>query len=264
MDLGILNRVAMVAASSQGIGKAAAKALAREGCQVSICARSQEALANTLEELEAEALGRPCLAMRCDVSQPEDLARWHEATLDRLGPVDILVTHTGGPAAASFQSLSDKQWESAIQSTLMNVVRLCRLTLPDMQRKGWGRIVHITSFVAKHPMPLLTLSSALRSGLSALTQTMALEFARDGITVNAVLPGHTMTNRQIQLGRIRAEREGIPLEQHLAQVQAAIPMGRFAQPDEIGDAIAFLCSERASYLTGVSLQVEGGLLAGTF
>jgi len=262
MDLGIRNRVAMVAAASKGLGKAAAVSLAREGCKVSICGRSEAGL--EVARLELEALGVEVLAIRCDVSQAEDLAHWHQATRQRFGPVDILVTNTGGPKAAIFQDLSDEDWASGVDSTLMNIVRLTRLVLPEMRSRSWGRIVHITSLVAKQPMPILTISSTLRAGISGLTKTLAQETARDGITVNALLPGHIMTDRQVHLGELKAKAEGISLEAYFARTAAAIPAGRIGRAEEIGDTIAFLCSARASYLTGTSIQVDGGLIQSTF
>lgn len=264
MDLGIQNRVAMVAASSKGLGKAAALALAKEGCRVSLCGRDPEALEATRLELAAQLPAGAVLATRCDVTRADDLAAWFQATEAALGPVDILVTNTGGPPAATFLDLTEAQWADGVQSTLMNVVRLSRLVLPGMRSRRWGRIVHITSLVARQPLPLLTISSTLRAGLSALTRTMATEFAPDNILVNALLPGHFLTDRQRHLGEVRAQREGIPLEQVLDRAQAAIPLGRFGRPQEIGEVIAFLCSERASYLTGVSLPVDGGIIQGTF
>lgn len=262
MDLGIRGKVAMVAAGSKGLGRAAARALAAEGCAVSLCGRGAEALAEVRSELEG--LGAAVFTAQADVASAEDLARWHQATRAALGPVGILVTNTGGPKAATFEGLSDADWEAGVASTLLNVVRLCRLTLTDMRAAGWGRIVHITSLVAKQPLPLLTISSTLRAGLSGLTRTLALETAREGITVNAILPGHILTDRQRHLGQIKARSEGITLEEALARTAEGIPMGRIGSPEEVGAAIAFLCSRPAAYLTGQSLLVDGGLVQGTF
>ena len=264
MDLGMTNRVAMVAASSRGLGKAAALSLAREGCRVSICGRHPAVLATTLEELQAINPAAKHLFITCDVSREADLARWFRATEEGLGPVEILVTNTGGPPAATFLELSEEAWASGVQSTLLNVVRLSRLVLPGMRARKWGRIVHITSLVAKQPLPLLTISSTLRAGISGLTKAMATEFAKDQVTINALLPGHIHTDRQTHLAQIRAEQEGISLEQALELTQATIPLGRFGKPQEIGDAVAFLCSERAAYITGASLQVDGGIIQSTF
>lgn len=262
MDLGIGGKVAMVAAGSKGLGRAAALALAAEGCAVSICGRGEEALTATKAELAA--LGVPALAVTADVAKAEDLSRWHQATVAALGPVDILITNTGGPKAAVFADLDDADWAAGVDSTLMNVVRLSRLVLPGMRQRRWGRLVHITSLVAKQPYPLLTISSTLRAGLSALTRTLALETAQDGITVNALLPGHVMTDRQMHLAEVKSKADGITVAQHFARQAAAIPVGRIGEPAEIGAVIAFLCGRQASYLTGQSLLVDGGLVQGTF
>jgi 3-oxoacyl-[acyl-carrier protein] reductase len=264
MDLGIRGRVAMVAAASKGIGKGVARALLGEGARVAICSRDPEALEGARRELSQSHEGAEVIARTCDVSNPKDLEGWHEETERRLGPVDILVTNTGGPPAARFSDLSEEQWRSGIESTLMNVIRLSRLVLPGMRGRGWGRIVHLTSLVAKQPIELLTISSTLRAGLSALTRTMASQFARDGVLVNAVLPGHIRTDRQVHLNEIRSREEGISMEEYARRTEAAIPAGRYGTPREIGDVVAFLCSERASYVTGVSLQVDGGVIQSTF
>jgi 3-oxoacyl-[acyl-carrier protein] reductase len=252
----------MVAAASKGLGKATAVALAKAGCKLSICARSPEALAATADELRA--LGAEVLAAQADVTLAGDLAQWVEATQERFGAIDILVTNTGGPPAAVFAALTDAQWQSGVDSTLMNVVRLCRLVLPGMQERHWGRIVHITSFVAKEPVALLTISSTLRAGLSALTKTLATQVGPDGVTVNAVLPGHTLTDRQRHLAELRMAEQGISEEAYFANVAQEVPLRRVADPQEIGDVVAFLASERASYVTGQSLTVDGGLCKGTF
>ena len=262
MDLELTGRVAMVAAASKGIGFAAAESLAREGCRVSICSRTREALERARASLERAVPGADVLAVPCNLAEAKDLESWFSTTVEKLGPVDILMTNSGGPPAARFEELTESQWSDGIAGTLMNVVRLSRLVIPGMRERKWGRIVHLTSFVAKQPMELLTISSTIRAGLSALTKTMANQVAGDNILVNAVLPGHVATDRQIELNEIRAKKEGISVEEYTARTHSALPMRRAAQPRELGDVIAFLCSQRASYVSGISLLVDGTLVSG--
>jgi 3-oxoacyl-[acyl-carrier protein] reductase len=252
MDLGIKDKVAMVAAGSKGIGLASAKALAAEGCKVSICGRTQESLDRAVAEIGHGAKGYVA-----DVSRIGNLEAWFSQTVSDLGPVQILVTNTGGPPAGNVIDITDEEWESGVQSTLMNVVRMVRLGAPGMKSAKWGRIVHISSLVAKEPAKLLPISSTLRTGLMALTKLQAYELAQSGITVNGILPGHTDTDRQRHLIEIRAEKEGIGLEESAKKQAETTAMKRFARPEEVGDAVAFLCSEKASYISGVSLLVDG-------
>jgi len=258
MDLGIRGKVAMVAAGSRGLGRATALALAAEGCAVSICGMTPEHLDGVRGELET--LGVKALAVRADVASSEDLDRWCDLTEAALGHVDILVTNTGGPAAAPFLELTDLQWAAGVESTLMNVVRLSRRLLPGMHARGWGRVVHLTSLVAKQPKGILTISSTLRAGISALTRVQATDAAPHGVTVNAVLPGHILTDRQIHLAQVASSRSGRSVEAHLEATAQEIPMGRIGSPEELGAAVAFLCSAKASYITGASLLVDGGLV----
>jgi 3-oxoacyl-[acyl-carrier protein] reductase len=262
MNLELNNRIAMIAAASKGLGKACALALAKEGCRISICARGGE----TLEKARAEIAGhapKDTLAVTVDVASAADLENWYQQTVERFGQVDILVTNTGGPPVKRFQELTDDQWQAGVESTLMNVVRLSRLVIPGMQSRRWGRIIHLTSLVAKQPVDELTISSTLRAGLSGLTKTMANQLGPDNITVNAILTGHILTDRQYAIAEARIKERGITQEQYFAQAAAEIPLRRLGEPREIGDVVAFLSSERASYISGVSLQVDGGLIRGT-
>lgn len=254
MDFGLSGKVALVAAGSKGIGLAIARELAAEGAKVSICARGADALAAALA-----GLGEGHHATVCDVSDAAHLAAWVDEATQALGTPDLLVTNTGGPPAGSFTELTDAQWQSGVDSTLLNVVRLVRLVGPGMIARGWGRIVHLTSLVAKEPSAMLPISSTIRAGLMSLTRLQATEFAPHGVTVNAVLPGHTMTDRQLHLAQLRADRQGITPAIALRAQADAVPMRRLADPSEIAAAVAFLCSTRASYITGANLLVDGGL-----
>lgn len=257
MDLGINGKVAMVAAASKGIGLATAKRLAQEGCHISICGRTEETL-----EIAAAEIGEETRTYVVDVANADDLAWWVEQTIQDLGNPSILVTNTGGPPAGNWTKMSDEQWQSGFDSTLMNVVRLVRLVSPHMVQANWGRIVHITSLVAKEPSEMLPISSTLRTGLMSLARLQATELGPSNVTVNCVLPGHTLTDRQLHLADLRAEREGITQEAALGRQAEAVPLRRLAEPDEIAAAIAFLCSECASYVSGTNLLVDGGLTKG--
>ncbi|HTQ11078.1 MAG TPA: SDR family oxidoreductase [Fimbriimonadaceae bacterium] len=257
MDLGLQRKVAMVAAASKGIGLACAQALAAEGCGISICARHEE----TLEEAAA-LIGEETRTYVVDVSDKDDLAWWVESTRNDLGEVDILVTNTGGPPAGSVWDMTDEQWQNGVDSTLMNVVRLVKSVQESMRQREWGRIVHITSYVAKEPSLLLPISSTLRAGIMALTKVQARELAPYGITVNGILPGNTMTDRQTHLAEIKAGKEGTSLDEALKAIAANHPMKRMATPQEIGAVVAFLCSQQAAFLSGQSICVDGSASGG--
>jgi len=257
MDLGIKGKVAMVAAGSKGIGLATAKMLAEEGCLVSICGRTEETLAQAAVEIGEET--RTYVA---DVGNADDLAWWVDQTIQDLGTPSILVTNTGGPPAGKLGDMTDEQWQAGFENTLMSVIRLTRLVQPKMAEQGWGRIVHVTSYVAKEPSPLLPISSTLRAGLMGLVRLQAAEYGPQGVTVNCVLPGSTMTDRQFHLAEIRSNATGMSPEQVLEESAQAVALRRIADPREIASAIAFLCSEPGGYISGVNLLVDGGLTRG--
>ena len=257
MDLGLKGKVALVAAGSKGIGLATAKMLAEEGCKVSICGRNKESL-----DAAVNAIGGETLGVVCDVSDPVMIDQWILESQRKFNQIDIMVTNTGGPPAGSWQTISDEQWQMGFDSTLMNVVRMVRDVAPGMKERGWGRIVHNTSLVAKEPNALLPISSTLRAGLMALTRLQALELAPNGVTVNSVLPGHTLTDRQIHLAEIRGQRDGMTLDEALAKQADEVPMKRLGKPEEIAAAIVFFCSQPAAFITGTNLLVDGGITKG--
>ena len=263
MDLDLKDRVAMVAAATKGLGLASAETLLDEGARVSLCGRDLSTVSAVVAKL-AERHGKDrVLGSAADVARKEDLCRWHEDTIRTFGEPSILVTNTGGPPVARFLSLSEADWQSGIESTLFNVIRLCHLVIPAMQSAGWGRIVHLTSLVAKQPVDELTISSTLRAGLSGLTKTLSNQLAKNGITVNAILTGHVLTGRQEHLAEVRAKDRNTTVDAILAESAAAVPIGRFGTPHEIGDVVAFLCSPRAAFLTGASIPVDGGQIKTT-
>lgn len=257
MDLGISGCVAMVAAASRGIGKAAAEALAREGCRVAICARNELPLGEAGAALRD--LGAEVLVTRCDVNNPEEIALWFKEVTERWEPPSILVTNTGGPAPGRVDSLDDQAWIAGVETTLLSAVRLTRLAVPSMVERGWGRIVHVTSIVAVELNDMLAISTTLRSGIRGLTKLQAREYGRHGVTVNAVLPGHTRTARQEELAARHHEETGEDPAEYFKRLADAIPVGRLGEPEEIGSVIAFLCSRQASFVNGVSLLVDGGM-----
>jgi 3-oxoacyl-[acyl-carrier protein] reductase len=261
MDLGLRGKVALVAAASKGLGKAAALELAREGAKVAICARTETTLRAAAAEI-GETTGSEVLAVVADVSDAGDVERLVQTTVDRFGRLDILVTNAGGPPAGYFLDLSDDAWHAAVELTLMSAVRLCRAAVPHMRKNGWGRIVNIASVSVKQPIDNLLLSNALRAGVVGLAKTLSNQFAGDGITVNSVCPGWTLTNRVAELFAARAREQGVSVKEAERQVTADIPLGRMGQPEELAPLIAFLASGRAGYITGTAIQVDGGYVRG--
>ncbi|WP_035559047.1 SDR family oxidoreductase [Hymenobacter sp. IS2118] len=257
MDLGLKGKVALVAAASKGLGRAVAEELAAEGASLVLCARGDEALQETCAAIAA-ATGVSVLGVAADVSNPADVARVVQAALDRFGRVDVLVTNAGGPPAGTFDTLSREMWEAATHLLLTSVVELTRAVLPGMKERGWGRILNVTSIAAKQPVENLLLSNSLRAAVTGMARTLANEVAPFGITVNNILPGYTRTERVENLADALAARDGITAAAATARWEAEIPMRRLGEPREFAALAAFLCSERASYITGTSIAVDGG------
>jgi len=257
MDLGLKNKVALVAASSQGLGRAVAEELAAEGASLVLCARDSKTLTETAAAI-AESTNAHVLAVPADVTIVEDIKRLVAAGIERFGRIDILVTNAGGPPAGRFEQLTREQWEQAIRLTLLSAVELARQVLPGMKARRWGRILNITSIAVKQPVENLLLSNSLRAGLTGFARTLANEVASDGITVNNVLPGYTRTERLDELAQMMAQKQGISPNEFRSKWEQEIPMGRLGEPREFAALVAFLASERASYITGTSIQVDGG------
>jgi 3-oxoacyl-[acyl-carrier protein] reductase len=260
MDLGLQNKIALVAASSRGLGKAAALALAQEGCDVIITARGQEALDRTADEIRA-ATGRQVLAIPADVSVVADIDRLVDAAMSAFGRVDILVNNAGGPRPGVFTDMDDEDWLAAIDLNLMSAIRLTERLLPGMRQRGWGRIINITSISVKQPLPNLILSNTARAGVVAMAKTLAGQVAAEGITVNNVCPGYTLTDRVRSIAENRAQDEDRSAQAIIEEMAEDVPARRLGQPEELAALIAFLASQRAAYITGTTIQCDGGYVA---
>ena len=257
MDLGLNGKIALVAAASKGLGRAVAEELAAEGASLVLCARGNDELQATCAAIAA-AHGVPVLGIAADVAVAADVARVVQAAQARFGRIDVLVTNAGGPPAGTFDTLSPEMWQSATQLLLTSVVELTRAVLPGMKERGWGRILNITSISVKQPVANLMLSNSLRAAVTGMARTLATEVAPFGVTVNNILPGYTRTERVVSLAEAAAAREGISAAAATARWEAEIPMRRLGEPREFAALAAFLCSERASYITGTSVPVDGG------
>ena len=263
MDVGIRNKVALVAASSKGIGFAVAQGLAAEGARVALCARNEGELKNAAESIRART-GSTVFFKATDLVRADQVEALVRATQSALGPIEILINNAGGPPSGTFETLSDDAFRQAIELNLMTGIALSRRVIPDMKRHGWGRIVNITSIAVKQPVDNLILSNTARTGLIGWAKSLSNELATYGITVNNVCPGYTLTQRVEELAQQLAARQRLSQEEIIARWKAGVPMDRLGQPGEIADAVVFLASERASYITGVSLQVDGGYIRGLY
>jgi len=261
MDLGIKGKIAIVCASSEGLGKASAVALAKEGARLVICSRREQAVNDTATEIQ-KTTGAEVLPVVADVSVPADVTKLVKVAVDKFRTVHILVNNAGGPPTGDIFSLSDEQWQRAHDLTLMSMVRMTREVLPFMVNQKWGRIVTITSFVAKQPADELMLSVSIRPGILGLAKILSNQYSRHNITVNTICPGNIFTKRQEELSRTRAAGKNLTVDQYIANQASSIPMGRYGRPEEVGETVAFLASERASYISGVNLLVDGGLTKG--
>ena len=263
MELGIKGKTVLVTASSKGIGRAVAESLAAEGCLVAICSRDKEELLKTAAEIKRKFSFEPIWCV-CDLNKPKDIENTVETVNNQLGKIDILVNNCGGPEPGYFQELTDENWQNAFDQILLSTVRFSNLLLPNMMLHEWGRIVNITSVAAKQPMDKLMLSNSLRNAVIGFAKTLSNEVAKYNITVNNVAPGYTLTNRIYDLAVNRSKQDNKSHEEVLIEMTREIPMNRLASPDEIASVVLFLASNKASYITGNTIQVDGGLTKGIY
>ncbi len=257
MDLGIKNRVAIVAAASRGIGFACARELAREGARVFLCSRDAKHASDAAKKIHEET-GTDVAGIACDVTNEADVQAFINLAIDRAGQIDICVTNAGGPPAKTFAEANLNLFRQAFEQNALSAIRFAKLVLPGMLERKWGRIINITSVSVKQPIDGLLLSNTVRAGLTGWAKTVSNEVAAEGVTVNNVAPGYTLTERQDELAEVRGKGAGKSKQEVIELWALQAPMRRMAQPEEIAAAVAFLASERASYITGVTLAVDGG------
>lgn len=263
MDLGIRDKVAIVGASSKGLGKAVALGLAEEGVKLTICSRGKESLEKTAEEIRAKT-DVEVLAVQADVSRIEDIKNIVSETINRYSTVDILVNNAGGPPFGNFLDFSHKDWQKALELNLLSTINFTKEVIPYMRKQKWGRIINIASVAVKQPIDGLILSNTARAGVIGFAKTVSNEFARDNILVNNVCPGRILTDRIIHLAQERAKRDNKTFEDVINSMEQDLPIGRIGKPEELADLVVFLASERASYVTGTTIQVDGGVVKGIF
>ncbi|RME88213.1 MAG: SDR family oxidoreductase [Anaerolineae bacterium] len=262
MDLQLQGKVALVTGASKGLGYAVARQLALEGCQVAVNSR-EESRAKAAAETIAQESGAKTLGLAGDVTDPDVPENLVQRTVEAFGGLDILVTNAGGPPAGAFESFDDATWQKAIDLSFMSHVRLIRAALPYLRQSDAASVLTITSITVKQPIPNLVLSNSVRAATVGLTKTLALELGKDGIRFNSILPSWTRTERVIELMKFRAEQNGTTVEEEIAKQSADSPLGRMGEPEEFARAAVFLVSPAASYLTGVMLNVDGGMYKGT-
>ena len=259
MDSGLTNKIAMVAAASRGLGFAVAQGLAAEGAKISLCSRTAAA-AHIAAERIRQATGATVLAVEADVQTPEGITRWHEATMAGLGGVDVLYTNSGGPPTGATLEFDDAAWQKAFDLLFLSALRMIRLAAPVMEKRGGGAILLATSSSVREPIQNLALSNVMRSAVASLAKTLSMELAPRGIRVNQLIPGRIATDRLVQLDTAMAARAGVTVEETRNRSLANIPLARYGDPVEFANGAVFLLSGAASYITGATLQVDGGAM----
>jgi 3-oxoacyl-[acyl-carrier protein] reductase len=263
MDLGLRDKRAFIAGSSRGLGYATASALAKEGCKVALNSRDEEKVKAAAEKISSET-GTQAYGTAGDVSDASMADMLIQSAVESLGGLDILITNAGGPPAGSFEIFDEETWQKAVDTSFLSHVRLIRAALPHLRKSDSASVLTFTSYTVKQPLQNLILSNSVRAATAGLTKSLALELGRDGIRFNSILPGWTMTERVQHLMAFRAENNKTTVEEEITRQIADIPLGRMAQPEEFANAAVFLVSPAASYINGVMLNVDGGIVKGLF
>ena len=263
MNLGLKGKIAMVTASSKGIGYGVAKVLASEGCRVVISSRSIDSISRARDQIVEETGNREVYAFSADLTVKEDVDRLVKNASEKLGSVDILAYNTGPPKPGTFNELSEADWDYGVKMLLMNAVWLAKRLLPVMERKKWGRLVFITSSTLRQPIPNLVLSNAVRLSLAGLSKSIAIEYGAKGITSNGIMQGHILTDRQREIAQDISRRTGKSVDDAMRQALLDVPLGRYGTPEEVGSLVAFLASDMASYINGAMIPIDGGMIRAT-
>ena len=264
MDLALKNKVALVTASSKGIGLGVAKVLAGEGCNVIISSRDQNALSKAREIIVSETGNKNVYAIRADLTVKEEIDLLVDGATSKFGPIQILAYNTGPPKPGTFQELNDADWEQAARLLLLSAVRLTKRVVPRMVQKNWGRLIYITSSTLRQPIPNLVLSNTVRLSLAGLSKSLATEYGPMGITSNGIMQGHILTDRQQQVAKDVSSRTGKSLDEAMKQMLQDVPAGRYGRTEEVGNLVAFLASDKAAYINGAMITIDGGLVRSVF
>ena len=259
MEMGLKGKTVLITAASLGIGKAVVELFAQEGCKIAISSRSKTNLLAVSKEIKDKYSVEPFWSV-CDLNKQKDIENTYSAVSQNFGTVDILVNNCGGPSPGLFQQLEEEEWNLAYEQVLLSVVRFSKLVLPGMMSKNWGRIINLTSISVKQPIDNLVLSNTLRAGVTGLTKSLSNEVAKFNITVNNVAPGMTLTRRLYELAVVEAKEKGKSHEEVLVEMAKRVPLNRLARPEEIASVVIFLASKQASYVTGTTIQVDGGYI----
>ncbi len=264
MELGLKNKVALVPASSKGIGFGVAKVLASEGCKVIISSRNRDAISNAQDQIVKETENKNVHAVRADLTVKEEVDRLVSEATSKFGSVDILAYNTGPPKPGTFKELNEADWDQAVKLLLMSAIWLTRRVVPGMVGKKWGRLIYITSSTLRQPVPNLVLSNTVRLSIAGLSKSLAVEYGSSGVTSNGIMQGHILTDRQRQVAEDISSRTGKNVEQAMKELVLDVPQGRYGQAEEVGYLVAFLASEKAGYINGSMLAIDGGLIRSVF